>query len=49
MSASPDQCARYVLETVPQVMRAIRTEMRAHRESGLSVVQFRVRHLPWPQ
>lgn len=42
MSASPDECARYVLETVPMVMRAIRQEMRSHRESGLSVPQFRV-------
>lgn len=42
MSPSPDECARYVLENVPTVMRAIRKEMRAHRQSGLSVPQFRV-------
>ncbi len=42
MAASPDECARYVLETVPILMRAIRKEMRSHRESGLSVPQFRV-------
>ena len=39
---SPDECARKVLETVPMVMRAIRKEMRSHRESDLSVPQFRV-------
>ncbi|MDR3555260.1 MAG: MarR family winged helix-turn-helix transcriptional regulator [Syntrophobacteraceae bacterium] len=42
MAPSPDECARSVLETVPMVMRAIRQEMRSHRESGLSVPQFRV-------
>ncbi len=42
MSDSPDECARYLLETVPALMRVIRKEMRSHRESGLSVPQFRV-------
>jgi DNA-binding MarR family transcriptional regulator len=42
MSASPEKCARCVLETIPMVMRVIRKEMRGHRESGLSVPQFRV-------
>ncbi len=42
LSASPAECARQVLESVPQVMRAIRTEMRRHRGSDLSVPQFRV-------
>ncbi|MGA9756486.1 MAG: MarR family transcriptional regulator [Desulfobaccales bacterium] len=42
MLASPDECARQVLEAVPMVMRAIRTEMRSHRGSDLSVPQFRV-------
>lgn len=40
--ATPAECAQKVLETVPMVMRAIREEMRAHRESKLSVPQFRV-------
>jgi len=40
--ASPEECARLVLETVPMVMRVIRKEMRSHRESDLSVPQFRV-------
>jgi DNA-binding MarR family transcriptional regulator len=42
MFASPDECARQVLEAVPMVMAAIRTEMRSHRGSDLSVPQFRV-------
>ncbi|MDR3566847.1 MAG: MarR family winged helix-turn-helix transcriptional regulator [Syntrophobacteraceae bacterium] len=42
MAPSPDECARHLLETVPMVMRVIRKEMRARRESGLSVPQFRV-------
>lgn len=39
---SPEECARQVLETVPIVMRAIRREMRSHRESELSVPRLRV-------
>jgi DNA-binding MarR family transcriptional regulator len=42
MYASPPKCAGQILETVPLVMLAIRTEMRSHRGSDLSVPQFRV-------
>jgi DNA-binding MarR family transcriptional regulator len=42
MSMSPEECARQVLEAVPMVMRVIRTEMRSHRGSDLSVPQFRI-------
>ena len=42
MYTSPEECARQVLEAVPLVMLAIRTEMRRHRGSDLSVPQFRV-------
>jgi DNA-binding MarR family transcriptional regulator len=42
MSSSPSECAGQVLEIVPMVMLAIRTEMRSHRGSDLSVPQFRV-------
>jgi DNA-binding MarR family transcriptional regulator len=42
MSASPDECAREILELVPQVMRAIRIEMRRQRASDLSIPQFRM-------
>lgn len=35
-------CAREVMETVPLVMRFIRTEMRSRRAPSLSVPQFRV-------
>ena len=41
MSASRAACAREVLEVVPQVMRAIRAELRRHRTADLSVPQFR--------
>jgi DNA-binding MarR family transcriptional regulator len=41
MSTSPDACAQEILEVVPAVMRAIRTEMRRHRTVDLSVPQFR--------
>ncbi len=41
MPASPDECARQVLETVPLIMRAIRVEMRSHRTPEISVPQFR--------
>jgi DNA-binding MarR family transcriptional regulator len=40
-SISLDECARQVLETVPLVMRTVRTEMRRHRAADLSVPQFR--------
>jgi len=39
---TPDLCAREVMETVPLVMRFIRTEMRSRRAPSLSVPQFRV-------
>jgi DNA-binding MarR family transcriptional regulator len=42
MVVSSEECARQILEAVPQVMLAIRTEMRSHRGSDLSVPQFRV-------
>ena len=41
--ASPTECAKYVLETVPSIMRAIRGEIRRrHGIRDLSVPQFRV-------
>jgi DNA-binding MarR family transcriptional regulator len=42
MRVSAGECARQVLETVPLVMAAIRTEIRSQRGSELSVPQFRV-------
>ena len=42
MTASPSECAGQILETVPLVMLAIRSEMRSHRDTDLSVPQFRV-------
>lgn len=41
MTNSADECAWEVLEVVPQIMRAIRTHMRSHSSSELSVPQFR--------
>ncbi len=41
MSATPEQAACEVLEVVPQVMSAIREQMRRHRAAGISVPQFR--------
>ena len=38
---TPEACAAALMDTVPLVMRAIRTEMRSHRPSDLSVQQFR--------
>ena len=38
---APDRCARDVLEGVPAVMRFLRHHMRAHRQAGLTVPQFR--------
>ncbi len=38
---TPDACARAVMETVPTVMRFIRTEMRRNRAPSLSVPQLR--------
>jgi DNA-binding MarR family transcriptional regulator len=40
--ASPDDCARELLEVVPPVMRVIRAEMRSRTAPELSVPQFRV-------
>jgi DNA-binding MarR family transcriptional regulator len=39
---TPERCAREVMETVPLVMRFIRTEMRSRRAPSMSVPQFRV-------
>lgn len=39
---TPEVCAREVMDTVPLVMRFIRTEMRSRRAPSLSVPQFRV-------
>ncbi len=39
---TPKACASHVLDTVPSVMQFIRTEMRGHRDLGISVPQFRV-------
>ncbi len=41
MQSSMDQCAREILETVPLVMRVIRSELRKHGARELSVPQFR--------
>jgi len=41
MKASTDECAHAILEVAPAIMRTIRTEMRRHRTSDLSVPQFR--------
>jgi DNA-binding MarR family transcriptional regulator len=46
--ASPDDCARQLLEVVPPVMRVIRAEMRSLAAPELSVPQFRVlSYLNW--
>ena len=41
MSTSTDTIAREILDTVPSVMRMIRTEMRNQRSPDLAVHQFR--------
>jgi DNA-binding MarR family transcriptional regulator len=41
LPASPDDCARALLEGVPPVMRVIRAEMRSQTKPELSVPQFR--------
>jgi DNA-binding MarR family transcriptional regulator len=41
MTASPAECAREMLDTVPLIMRTIRSEMRSHRTPELTVPQFR--------
>jgi len=42
MTINPEDCAREILEVVPLVMQALRTEMRSHRGPELSVPHFRV-------
>ena len=42
LTASADLCARRILETVPGVMRHVRSEMRRGAGETLSVPQFRV-------
>ena len=39
--SSPDDCARAMLDGMPQVMWFIRRQMRRHRTRGMSVPQFR--------
>ena len=39
--ASPQRCAREILELIPHIMLTIRTEMRRGRRRDLSVPQFR--------
>jgi DNA-binding MarR family transcriptional regulator len=41
MTASAEECAREMLEVVPTIMRAIRSQVRSHRTPDLSVPQFR--------
>ncbi len=40
--ATPVDCAKVVLDTVPLVMRNIRSMIRSHRTPDLSVPQFRI-------
>ena len=40
--ATAEDCAQAVLDTVPVVMRSIRSELRSHRTRDLSVPQFRI-------
>ena len=42
MDNSAEQCARIILDVIPQVMQAIRSEIRGQRGHDLSVVQLRV-------
>ncbi len=39
--SAPEECASLVLQVVPQVMRAIRAELRDRADAALSVTQFR--------
>jgi DNA-binding MarR family transcriptional regulator len=41
-TSTPELCAQEVMETIPLVMRFIRTEMRSRRAPSLSVPQLRV-------
>jgi DNA-binding MarR family transcriptional regulator len=36
------ECVSLVMEVVPQIMKVIRSEIRSHRPSDLSVPQFRI-------
>jgi DNA-binding MarR family transcriptional regulator len=40
--ATSQECAKTVLDVVPQVMRAIRSDLRSHRTADLSIPQFRI-------
>src|SRR5215472_3469611 len=40
-SSDAEACAAQIMETVPLVMRTLRTEMRRRRPADLSVPQFR--------
>lgn len=42
MSNSPNDCARELLEVIPEVMQMIRTQVRSQRGPDLSVLQIRV-------
>jgi len=42
MTINQDDCAREILEVVPLIMQALRSEMRSHRGPELSVPHFRV-------
>ncbi len=42
MSPSADDCARALIEVVPEVMQRIRSEIRSQRGPELSVLQLRV-------
>jgi len=39
--ASADECAKEVLDTIPLIMRTIRSEVRQQRKPDLTVPQFR--------
>lgn len=41
MPTPPDQCAAELLETIPLLMRVIRTNVRSHSGPELSMPQFR--------
>jgi DNA-binding MarR family transcriptional regulator len=41
LSATPQQCARAILDVTPNIMQTLRVQMRAQRQHDLSVPQFR--------
>ena len=41
MFDTQDQCASSILETIPLIMRWIRSKMRTYRDRSLSIPQFR--------